>query len=51
MVVGQTLRNQGLKPKGKNFPITLFKTLIRLKNQGRIGGEKRDGIWEFFALK
>jgi hypothetical protein len=49
--VGMKMRKDGYVPNGKNFPVTLFKTLIRLKDQGRIGGEKRGGIWEFFAVK
>lgn len=50
--IGLILRaQQGFEPRGKNFPITLFKTLIRLKDQGRIGGTKTDGIWYFFSTK
>jgi hypothetical protein len=48
--IGRILRSQQ-EPKGKNFPITLFKTLIRLKDQGRIGGTKTEGIWFFFSKK
>jgi hypothetical protein len=41
------LLQYGYQPKGKNFPVTLFKTLKRLRNQGRIGGEKTGSTWAF----
>jgi hypothetical protein len=49
--IGTTLRAQGYVPKGDNFHITLFKTLMRLKAQGRIGAKMVEGKWTFFPLR
>lgn len=49
--VGKELVAHGYVPKGEHFNVTLFKTLIRLKKAGKIGGEKVGAVWQFFAIK
>ncbi len=39
--------DQGFKPRGVNFSLTLLKTLQRLKRQGHITGEKTGDSWFF----
>ena len=48
--VKAALLAQGYKPKSKNFTTTLFKTLRRLGEKGRIGREMVNGEWSYFPL-
>lgn len=47
--IQERLTQQGHGPKGDYARTTLFRTLQRLRKQGRIGARKVDGEWYFLS--